>query len=136
MDFQGINYTAVIVAAAAAFFIGWPWYATFARPWARAVGKDPDNPPKPKPLPFIILAVSLFIMAWVLAGILGHLGKGQVTYPNGLISGLFVWAGLVVPTMVVNYIFQGRSVKLMAIDGGHWFIVLVAMGGIIGWFGL
>lgn len=136
MNFAGVNYIAVLIAAAIAFFIGWPWYAIFGRSWAKALGKDPDNPPKPKPLPFIVLAIALFLMAWVLAGVVGHLGKDQVTYFNGVISGLFIWAGFVAPTMAVNYVFQGQKLALMLIDGGHWLAVLLVMGATIGWFGV
>ncbi len=135
MEFEGINYLAVVVAAVVSFLIGWPWYMTFGKAWARAVGKDPDNPPKPQPGPFVVLGISLLLMAYVLAGLVGHLGAGQVTMKNGIISGLFVWVGFVVTTMLVNYTFQGRKLVLTLIDGGHFLIVLVVMGAIIGWFG-
>ena len=31
MDFAGINYLAVVVAAVVSFFVGWPWYMTLYR---------------------------------------------------------------------------------------------------------
>jgi hypothetical protein len=136
MEFAGINYLAVLVAAIASFFVGWPWYMTFGKSWARAVGKDPDNPPKPEPKPFIVLGIGLLVIAYVLAGFIGHLGQGQVTVSNGIISGLFAWAGFVIPTMAINYTFQGRPLTLTLIDGGHFLVVLVVMGAIIGWFGI
>lgn len=136
MDFAGINYLAVIVAALASFFVGWPWYMTFGKHWAVALGKDPDKPPPPHAKPFIVLGVSLLVMAWVLAGLIGHLGAGQVTVWNGVISGLFVWLGFVVTTMATNYTFQGRPYTLTLIDGGHFLLVLIVQGAIIGWFGV
>ena len=136
MDFAGINYLAVLVAALASFFVGWPWYMIFGKSWAKALGKDPDNPPKPEPKPFIVLGLCLLVMAYVLAGFIGHLGQGQVTIRNGIISGLFAWAGFVVTTMAVNYTFQGRPLSLTLIDAGHYLVVLIVMGAIIGWFGV
>jgi hypothetical protein len=136
MNFAGINYLAVLIAAAAAFFVGWPWYMAFGKTWARAVGKDPDNPPKPKPAPFIVLGLGLLLMSFVLAGTIGHLGQGQVTLRNGLISGLFSWAGFVLPPIAVNCAFQGRKPVLTVIDAGHFLVVLLVMGGIIGLFGV
>ena len=136
MDFAGINYTAVFVAALAGFFVGWPWYMMFGKSWAKALGMDPDNPPKPGPKPFIVLGFCLAVMAYVLAGFIGHLGQGQVTFSNGVISGLFAWAGFVVTPMAVNYTFQGRPLVLTLIDAGHFLIVLIVMGVIIGWFGV
>ena len=136
MDFAGINYLAVLLAALAGFFVGWPWYTAFGKAWARALGKDPDTPPKPRPQPFIVLGLSLLLMAWVLAGIIGHLGTGQVTVVNGVISALFVWVGFVVTTMAVNHAFQGQKLVLTLIDSGHFLVVLMLMGAIIGWMGV
>ena len=136
MTFAGINYLAVLVAAVAGFFVGWPWYMVFGKVWARALGKDPDNPPKPAPRPFIILGIAKLVMAFVLAGVIGHLGKNQVTLSNGLISGLFVWTGFVATTMAANHAFQGFGRALTLVDGGHWLLVLLVMGGVIGWFGV
>lgn len=136
MDFAGINYLAVLVAAALSFFVGWPWYMTFSKQWLKAVGKDPDTPPHPTPKPFVFLGIGLLVMAWVLAGLIGHLGQGQVTIMNGIISGIFAWIGFVATTMTTNYAFQGRPFTLSLIDGGHFLLVLIVQGAIIGWFGV
>jgi hypothetical protein len=37
--------------------------------------------------------------------------------------------------MAVNNIFAGRDARLLLIDGGHWLLVLVLMGAIIGGMG-
>ena len=72
-------------------------------------------------------------MAWMLAGVIGHLGA--VTVQNGVISAAFLWFGFVFTTLVVNNTFGMRSAKLIAIDGGHWLAVLLLMGAIIGAWG-
>jgi hypothetical protein len=65
---------------------------------------------------------------------MGHLG--QITLINGVISGVFVWLGFVITTLAVNNSFAMRKPILIAIDGGHWLLVLVAMGAVIGGIGL
>jgi hypothetical protein len=72
-------------------------------------------------------------MAWVLAGLLGHIGA--LTLRGGLISGAFCWLGFVITTLVVNYTFAMRGWRLLLIDGGHWLVVLLLMGAIIGAMG-
>ena len=72
-------------------------------------------------------------MAWVLAGIVGHLG--QVTLRSGVISALFCWVGFVITTMLVNNSFAMRSRRLLLIDGGYWLVALTLMGAIIGAIG-
>ena len=87
-------------------------------------------------VPFIISAVALLVMAWVLAGTLGHLGPGQVTLKNGIISALFLWLGFVVTTVFVNNAYPGRKYSLSVIDSIHWLGVLVIQGAIIGGMGV
>ena len=87
-------------------------------------------------LPFVFALAANLVMAWILAGVIGHLGPGQVTIRNGIISAAFAWVGFVATTMAVNYAFGGRTAKLYAIDVGHWLLVLLVMGAIIGAFGV
>jgi len=85
-------------------------------------------------LPFVLAFVGSLIMAWVLAGLLGHLGP--VTLRSGVISGLFCWLGFVFTTMLVNYSFGMRSRMLLLIDASYWLVVLALMGAIIGGIGV
>jgi hypothetical protein len=87
-------------------------------------------------LPFVYAFVADLVMAWVLAGLVGHLGTGQVTIKNGIISGAFCWLGFVFTTMLVNNSFGRRDWRLLLIDGGHWLLVLALIGAIIGAFGV
>ena len=48
--FEGINWLAVLLAAASAFALGGIWYGPlFKRAWCRENGMDPDAPPKGHP---------------------------------------------------------------------------------------
>ena len=135
MDFAGINYLAVAVAAVAGFAIGMAWYMALGTIWMAALGMSKDEV-KPTAVPFIVSGVSLLLMAFMLAGVIGHLGQGQVTLVNGAISGFFIWLGFVITTMATNHAYQGAKPALTLVDGGHYLAVLVVMGAIIGWFGI
>jgi hypothetical protein len=87
-------------------------------------------------LPFIYAFVANLIIAWMIAGVLGHLGAGQVTLRNGVISAAFLWFGFILTTMVVNFSFSGRDKRLLLIDAGNWLIVLVVTGAVIGAIGV
>jgi hypothetical protein len=67
------------------------------------------------------------VMAWVLAGMVGHLGV--VTIRSAVISALFAWAGFVVTTILVNNAFSGRRYALTAIDAGAWVWITQASSG-------
>ena len=141
MDFAGMNYLAILVAAAVSFMFGGIWYGALAKPWMAAAGIDDDmmkaSKEGGKTTQLMISAfVASLVMAWVLAGLIGHLGSGQVTIYNGIISGAFVWFGFVATTLVTNHGFQMKLGRLTLIDGGHWLGVLLIQGVVIGAFGV
>ena len=134
MTAVSINYLAVVVAAVAGFLLGWGWYAVFGKAWKEGLGKNPEDCKGPTPLrPLIVAGVSCLLMAWMLAGLVGHLG--DVTIRGGVISAIFVWAGFVLTTTSTNQAFEGMRPVVTMIDVGHWLAVLVVMGAIIGAFG-
>jgi hypothetical protein len=138
MTFAGVNYLAILIATIAGFAFGAAYYMSLSKPWLAAVGKTKEelSASGGSPMPFIVSIVSLAIMAWVLAGGIAHLGPGQVTLKNGIISALFMWLGFVVTTMAVNNAFGQRKPSLTIIDGIHWLGVLVIQGAIIGALGV
>ncbi|HET9273416.1 MAG TPA: DUF1761 domain-containing protein [Methyloceanibacter sp.] len=139
MSFSGVNYFAVVIAALAGFGLGAVWYTVLSKPWMHAVGLTEAeckarNQGAGRIVPFVISIVALFVMAWMLAGIMGHLG--QISIRGGVISGFLVWLGFVITTMGVNHAFSGAPTKLTLIDGGYWLAVLLIQGAVIGAFGV
>jgi hypothetical protein len=132
MTFAGINYLAAVIAALAGFGFSAVYYMSLARPWLDAIGKSQAelNPSK---TPFLIAIASNLIMAWVLAGLIAHMGPATIR--SGVISAAFCWFGFVITTLAVNYAFGDRKPMLTVIDGGHWLGVLLIMGAVIGAFG-
>lgn len=136
MQFAGMNYIAIVVAAIAAFAFGGIYYTLLCKPWLNAVGLKKSGKTKMPWLPFVIAIAANLVIAWVLAGVVGHLGPGQVTVKNGMISAAFLWLGFVATTIAVNNAFAGRKPMLTLIDAGHWLGVLLVTGAVIGLFGL
>jgi uncharacterized protein DUF1761 len=136
MSFSGVNYIAVVIAALAGFGLGAVWYMVLSKPWMRAVGKTEADRPRgsAQVLLFATTFVALFVMALMLAGIMGHLG--DVTVRGGVISGFFVWLGFVITTMGVNHAYSGAKPMQTLIDGGYWLAVLMMQGAVIGAFGI
>ena len=137
MAFAGINYLAIVIAAVAAFAWGAGYYMSLSKQWLAATGMTKEElAGKRSPVPFVISFVALLVMGWVLAGLIGHLGAGQVTAKNGIISGLFAWLGFVATTVFVNNAYPGRKYTLSTIDSLHWLGVLVIEGAVIGAMGI
>ena len=103
-----VNYLAVVVAAVAGFLLGWGWYCALRQGLDGGLGKTKEDcDQKPTPLPFIIAAVACLLMAWMLAGLMGHLAN--VTVRGGLISAFFVWAGFVLTTVADQPCLRGHE---------------------------
>jgi hypothetical protein len=141
MTFAGISYLAVAIAAVVAWLASAAWYMSLGKIYMAALGKTPEQvaADRNKPgafLPFIYAFVANVVIAWMLGGVLGHLGSGQVTLKNGVIAGAFIWFGFILTTMAVNFSFSGRDKRLLLIDLGNWLIALVVMGAVIGAMGV
>ncbi|MEQ1615109.1 MAG: DUF1761 domain-containing protein [Hyphomicrobiaceae bacterium] len=136
MAFAGVNFWAIIAAAVAGFLFGGLYYGLLSRQWLSASGQTMEEVQKTGMLvPMAISAVALLIMAWVLAGIVGHFGPGRITVRHGLITGGLSWLGFVATTIAVNHAYQGARRTLTLIDTGHWLGVLLIQGAVIGWLG-
>ncbi len=137
MVFAGLNYLAILLAALAAFGWGAIYYMTLSKQWLAAVGLSKEQMQTGRSAsPFVISFVALIVMSWVLAGTVGHLGPGQVTLKNGIISGLFLWLGFIATTVFVNNAYPGRKYSLSVIDSIHWLGVVVIEGAVIGAMGV
>ncbi len=139
MTFTGTNYLAIVIAAVVAWLAGAGWYMALGRIWMAALGTTPEQmeAAKRRPgafLPFVYALVAELVMAWVMAGLLGHIGA--LTLRGGVISAAFCWVGFVLPTMLVNNSFARRDWRLLLIDGGHWLLVLLLIGAIVGALGI
>src|ERR1700674_4150769 len=103
MAFAGINFVAVLIAAVVAWLVSAGWYTSLCKIYQAAQGKTPEQCKEEmkKPgafLPFLYAFIGNLVIAWMLAGVLGHLG--QVTLKSGVITGAFLWFGFILTTMV------------------------------------
>ena len=134
-------YAAIVIAAVVVWLAGAAWYMALGKPWMAALGRTSDEIAVAKAapgayLPFVYAFVAELVMAWMLAGILLHLGpRIPLSIRSGVITGAFCWFGFVITTMLVNNSFARRDWRLLLIDGGHWLIVLLLMGAVIGAIG-
>jgi hypothetical protein len=141
MGFASVNVLSVVLAAVAAWIFGGIYYTSLSKPWLAAQGKTIEsckieNAGKSgvaRAAPFILVFVGELIMAFVLYGILVHMGT--FTLRAGIISGAFCWFGFVLPTVTANNAFCDRKPMLTVIDSAAWLGALVIMGAILGWMG-
>jgi hypothetical protein len=130
----GVNCLAIVIAAIVAWISGAVWYTAFGRTWIVALGMTPEKMEAANTfgfyLPFILLLLADLVIGWALAMLLSHLGTH--TMRSGLATAGLCWFGFVLSTMLVNNSFAKRDRRLIIIDGGHWLLVLLLLGTVIG----
>lgn len=135
MSIVDANWLAILPAAIASWLAGAVWYGVLGRPWMAALGMTEDDLRGPSgrvsPVPFVLSFIAEIVMALILSGVIGHVGAPTVR--TGLISGVLCWLGFVVTTLVVNNAYAKRRPMLSLIDGGHWLLVLLVQGAVLGW---
>jgi hypothetical protein len=135
---SSVNYLGVIAAAILAFVFGGIWYGVLGKSWMMALGKTEAEikARRMEMAPMIITFIAMLVMAWMLAGLIGHVGAGEPTLRTGMIAGACIWLGFVITTQAANHAFQGQKRMLTVIDGGHWLGVLLIQGAVLGAIGV
>ena len=130
MDFHSlipnIHWIPVIVMTIVSFALGAVWHQKllFGKTWT-----DENEPTLQNkmniPLVFGLTAVMHFLALAALSAIVSNAG-----WQDGLHAGILIWFVWVLPPMTATYLFANRSLKLLAIDAGMYF-VLFGISGLI-----
>ena len=128
-----INWIAVIASTVAAFILGGLWYGPlFSKPWMREMGVGRDFKPRvARPVLFGMAITLNFVAALVFAAFVGPAPRLPVALGTGAAIGL-AW---VAPSMLIAYLFAGRSLTLLAIDAGFVVVQFILFGAILIWLG-
>ena len=110
LDFGGLNWVAVIVAAVVYFVIGAAWFApaVFGRPWMAAIGFD-ESRPRPEMNPMSYAGPALFyLIASIATGLLAA-ATGTDTLGEGAILGLVVGVGYALVVTATDAVFDPNN---------------------------
>lgn len=126
----GINWLAVVVAAVACFVLGAIWYSPilFGKAWQREAGlSDEQVRSGNKALIFGTTFVLALLAAWNFANFLGPRPSVIFGSAVGFSAGLLWVAG----SFGINYLFERRSFKLFAINGGYHTLQFTIIGTVL-----
>lgn len=127
-----MGWVSVLAAAAAGWVFGAVWYMTLSRHWLEASGlrRGPDGRPEgSSPLPFVLSAVAMLIVAGMMRHIFGM--SGITTLGGGLIGGLGIGAFFIAPWILINNAYGMRPFKLTLIDGGYAVFGCAIIGSVL-----
>lgn len=125
-----INVWAVLAAGAAGFAVGGLWYSPlmFAKAWMKEMGMTEADTRKGNPGLMLGGALLLTLAA---SCALAHLTLRWGGWEGGLHVGLLTGA-VVALAVGVNSLFEGKSLKLYAINASHHLVAFAVMGAILG----
>jgi Protein of unknown function (DUF1761) len=134
-----VSLLGVFAAAIAAWGFGAAYYGALGKIWLDAVGFRPEERAriegreKGDITPFILSFIAELLMAVVMSSMMSQLPPPSLV--KGAALGITIWLGFVAAPMIVNNAYAMRSLRLTALDAGHWLGVLILMGAIIGGIG-
>jgi hypothetical protein len=131
-DVEQINSLAVLAAAVSTFLIGGLWYspAMFQRGWMSANGfTEADLNKGSAAKIFGIAFVFALLMA---ANLAAFLAAPDTTTAWGATAGALTGLGWVLPAIGTVALFERRSARYIAINGGYFVLAFIVMGAILG----
>lgn len=132
LDFEGIDYFAVIVAWLISVIIGGFWYspAGFGKQWSQLSGVDMMKTPKAETSRAIkFVALSCLLQSFAFALILNSLRVENIL--QGLIASLVIWFGFTALTTVGNTLYQRQSWMFWWLNASYFLVVMAINGSIL-----
>ncbi|WP_419928482.1 DUF1761 domain-containing protein [Candidatus Poriferisocius sp.] len=131
IDFGDLNYLAVLVAVVFNQVLGAAWYGALSRPWMAETGMTQEDIDVMKGtsrqwVPYVVAIVLAIVFTLGLALLVQ--GMGADNAGEGLGLGVLAAVGFVLTSHGVNYAFEGRSLKLLAINVGYPLISYALIG--------
>ncbi|MCB1669958.1 MAG: DUF1761 domain-containing protein [Gammaproteobacteria bacterium] len=136
MEFS-FNWLAILAATLSAFVVGFLWYGPLlGKAWMEAAGiskeqVDAGNMIRTFSLAFVLQLIMAFCLAMFFYGG-GEEAAALINATNGALYGFLTGFGWVAAALSVTALFEQRSFRYMAINGGYWVVVFTLMGLILG----
>lgn len=142
MMLENINILAVLCAAVSAFVLGGLWYSPimFLNVWSKEAGHNIENiehnknqsknTNKHKHGAWVFFFTFLFSL--LAAGIFALLIGPRPAIHVAIVQGLIIGFCFVATSFGINYLFAGRSMKLLLIDAGYHIVQFALYGLILG----
>jgi hypothetical protein len=131
-----VNYLAVVLAMLSSLVVGSIWYArpVFGNTWMKLAKIDPDKDGGSVFKPIAITMVVSLITAYVLAHVsyLSHSFFNNSFLQDALTTAFWMWLGFIAARFMTHDAFEGRPMKLTAINLANEFVTLMVMGLVIG----
>lgn len=127
-----IDLLRVVFAAVAGVVVGAIWYlpGVFGKAWREALGGGVQRRLGNPRVVVVVRSLATALTALALAILI--VGSGASTFAGALRLGLAISVGVVVPTIIADYLFAGWSSGLVFITAGHRILHIMVMCAVLG----
>ncbi len=127
----GVNWLAVIAAAATGFIVGGIWYGPImGKKWMGAVGLTEEQIKQGNMGAIYGGAFAFSLLAsWTLAHTFATYAQ-NLSFSVKVLTAFGVALGFILPAIGTNYLFSQKSKSLFFIDAGYWLLFYIAMGAV------
>lgn len=128
-----LNYLAILVSALVYFALQGVWFTVFMKEWLAGIDKTSEELQQQGSSVVLAYAVG-FLGALVMATTISWFTQmtGKQTVIRGVLVGIIAWIGFVLTTWSAEYAFEGKGMRILAVNTGSCLIGMVLMGGIQG----
>lgn len=125
-------YLELLIAAIAAFMLGFGWYtALFGKAWQAESGITSEQAQSNMLRTHGLAFLMMIIIAFAINFIVGLHDVSEQTFTHGAFHGALSAVLYAVPAVAIHYLYQRKSLKLFAIDAGYLIAFFALMGGIL-----
>lgn len=125
-------YLELIIAAVAAFLLGFGWYTViFGKAWQAETGVTDDQAKSGAALTYGLSFLMMVILAYAVNYVINFHEVAEQTFTHGAFHGMLSALMYGLPAVAINYLYQKKSLKLFLIDGGYLVAFMALMGGVL-----
>jgi len=127
-----MDFLEPVLGGLAAFLLGFAWYAAlFGKAWQTETGVTDEQAQSGMAITHGGALLMMIIISFMINYVINLHTPEEQTFVHGAFHGLLLMGQMGVPLMVINYLYQKKSFKLMLIDGCFALAFAALSGGVM-----
>jgi len=128
-----MEYLEILIAAVAAFMLGFLWYtALFGKIWQAETGITDEQANSGIALTHGTAFVMMLLIASTINMIVNMHEAQEQTLVHGAFHGVMMAVSVALPLLIIHYMYQKKSLKLILIDGSYAIAFFAVIGAVLG----
>lgn len=127
-----MQYLEPVIGGISAFMLGFVWYtALFGKAWQKETGITDEQAQSGLVVTHGLGLVMMILISYGLNSYFNYHPIEDHTFIHGAFHGGMNAILFALPLMILNYLYQKKSLKLMLIDGGYALAFFALSGGVM-----